>query len=141
MTIDLRALGVCVFACAVAMATVGPAETNWDALDSAGWGGTGTGTKQSEDGEKVAQTAASGSDASAEIKQAFVKLGMAEKRAACFGAVLAKQLSPEEQQEAAKLVGESSDADEVKLNVMTAGPTMVGGFSAADASCPEGTGS
>jgi hypothetical protein len=146
MTIDMRALGACVFACAVATATLAPAETDWDALDSKGWGATATqggarAAQQSDASGRVAQSSTPSGGTGDGIKQAFVKLGMAEERAACYQDVLAQQLSPEEQQRAAELVSESEDASAVKTNIISAGPTMVGGFSAADASCPEGMGS
>ena len=128
MTIDMRLLSACVFACAVATATVAPAESVLKSIDleeiEADLGA---------DGAELAATEGS-------IAQAFVKLGMDEKRAACYQEVLAQQLSPEEQQQAAELVGQSSDADEVKTNVVSAGPTIMGGFSAADVKCPEGMG-
>jgi hypothetical protein len=104
------------------------ADTNWNALSSAGWGGN-----------QVADAGAGG-DWSTAIQKAFVDLGMAEPRAECFGRVLAEKLSPETQQEAAELVSDAATATEVKTSVISGGPEMVGGFSAADASCPESLG-
>ncbi len=66
---------------------------------------------------------------------------MAEPRAECYGKVLAEQLSPDKQEAAAQLVRDAATADDVKSSVITSGPEMVGGFSAADATCPEGMGS
>lgn len=123
MTIDMRSLSACVFACAVATASVAPAESVLKSID----------LEEMEAGLAAELAAAEGG-----IAQAFVKLGMEEKRAACYQEVLAQQLSPEEQQQAAEIVGQASNADEVKTNVVSAGPNIMGGFSAADAKCPEG---
>jgi hypothetical protein len=125
MTIDMRSLSACVFACAVAMATAAPAESVLKSIDL-------NGMEAGLDAELAAEQGG--------IAQAFVKLGMEEKRAACYQEVLAQQLSPEEQQQAAEIIGQSTNADEVKANVVSAGPTIMGGFSAADVKCPEGMG-
>lgn len=128
-------LAVCLFAGALAAGTSAMAETNWDALSDAGWGST-----QAGDGQMVAQAGAGSGDWSSAIQKAFVDLGMAEPRAECYGRVLAERLSPESQQAAAQLVGSADSADAVKVGVISGGPEMVGGFSAADATCPESLG-
>jgi hypothetical protein len=112
------------------------ADTDWDSLSTAAWG-----SKQTDEAEKLAQASGgSGDDWSVAIQEAFVGLGMAQPRAECYGKVLAEQLSPEKQQAAAQLVRDASSSDEVKTSVISGGPEMVGGFSAADASCPESMG-
>lgn len=128
---------VAAIVCAGAVSSASFAEeTNWDALESSGWSvaaGPADDVRSAEAGS-VGQA-----DIGAAIQSAFVDLGMAEDRAACYGEVLVQQLSPEDQQQAAELVRGSANADEVKTSVITSGPAMVGGFSAADAMCPEGS--
>lgn len=131
-----RSVAVWLVAGILATGPAAVAETNWNALSAADWSG-----KQAGDLDKVAQAAGGGSgDWSSAIQRAFVGLGMAEPRAECYGKVLAEQLSPEGQEAAAELVGEAGSADEVKVGVISGGPEMVGGFSAADATCPESMG-
>jgi hypothetical protein len=127
---------------ALASASTSHAETNWNALKSADWSNAVTAAPaQEEDAMGFAEAnPAAGDDFGAAIRAAFVHLGMAEPRAECFGKVLVENLSPEDQQEAAELVRQSGSADEVKVNVIAGGPEMVGGFSAADASCPASIG-
>ncbi len=152
MTISARMIGACLLACSVSAGALAQAGTDWDSLKSSDWGSSQSRQTQPSAPEQSSGAKASpGQDAgtshmadssgSTGIKQAFVKLGMAEPRAACYQDVLSQQLSPDEQERAAKIVSESSDADEVRTNVVTAGPTIMGGFSAADAKCPEGMGS
>ena len=134
-----RAFATYVIAGVVAAGPAALAETDWDALSGAAW------HAEPAEAAKVADTttapgAASGSDWSAAIRKAFVDLGMADARAECYGRVLANALSPEDQQAAAKLVGDAETAGDVKLGVIAGGPEMVGGFSAADATCPESLG-
>lgn len=132
-----RSVAVWLVAGALATGPAALAETNWDALSAADWSG-----KQADDHDKIAQAGAGGGsgDWSSAIQKAFVGLGMAEPRAECYGKVLAEQLSPEGQEAAAELVGEAASADEVKVGVISGGPEMVGGFSAADVTCPESMG-
>ncbi len=130
-----HSIGACLIVGTLAIAAVvqaggARAGTDWDALSGDAWGG-----KQAGGSGKVAE--ASGGGMGAEIKKAFVKLGMADARAECYGSVLVEKLSPEGQEKAVKLVQGASDAEDVKTGVITSGPEMVGGFSAADASCPE----
>jgi hypothetical protein len=118
-----------------AVGWVAQADTDWDALSGADWRAI-----EPADGDTLDEAAA-GTDAwGATIQRSFVNLGMAEARAKCFGHVLAKQLSAADQQQATLLVSRASSADEVKTGVMSGGPEMVGGFSAAGASCPENMG-
>ncbi len=147
MTIHTRALGACL-ACAVSIGTLAQAGTNWDSLKSSDWSGNqgesqpDSGQAASGRGGQSAQGAnVTQSSGGTGIKQAFVKLGMAEQRAACYQDVLSQKLSPDQQEQAAQIVSESTDSDEVRTNVVSAGPTIMGGFSAADAQCPEGMGS
>lgn len=131
-----RAIATFLFAGALATGPAALAETNWDALSSAGWS-----AKQTADAEKVADAgAAAGKDFSVAIRKAFVDLGMAAPRAECYGKVLAEKLSPDAQQQAVRVIDDAATADEVKLGVISGGPEMVGGFSAADATCPESMG-
>ena len=118
--------------------TLAMADTNWNALSTADWGGA-----PAQEVGPIAEAgggAGGANDWSDAIQKAFVELGMAEPRAECFGEVLAEKLSPEEQQAAAALIGDAATADEVKIGVISGGPEMVGGFSAADATCPESMG-
>jgi hypothetical protein len=124
-----------VLSAAVVLGSAARAETDWSALSSAGWT-----VKPTDDAEKLADASAASGEWSAAIRKAFVELGMAEPRAECYGKVLAEQLSPESQKEAAQLVSEAATADDVKTGVLSGGPEMVGGFSAADVSCPESMG-
>ena len=90
--------------------------------------------------EGVAQAAvrAQGADASAEIAAAFEGLGMDAARAGCYGETLAGELAGEDLRTAINIVEDAESANDVKIAVVTAGPTIVGAFSAADAKCPEG---
>jgi hypothetical protein len=122
-----------------ALATAPAGATDWEALDS--WGGGSAGGKAGP--EAAAATGSRGADAGdhgAEIADAFENLGMTAARARCYGEVLAGQLPADKQQQAAELVRSASDADEVRQNVITGGPTLVGGFTAANEQCPEGMG-
>lgn len=116
------------------LALAGAHAADWDQLDSNGW-------KQNESASKnlPGKNGASAAQAgNAGIAAAFEQLGMAAPRAECYEDVLAEKLSPEEQQKAAAIVANASDAEEVRTAVLDAGETIVGGFSAADVSCPEG---
>jgi hypothetical protein len=120
------------------MGTAAMAETNWGGLSTADWSG-----EQTQGVERIARaggSAGAGDDWSAAIQKAFVELGMAATRAECYGKVLSASLSPEEQQAAAELVDAAATPDEVKLGVISGGPEIVGGFSAANVRCPESMG-
>jgi hypothetical protein len=125
----------------VAVGTAG--ATDWNQLKGNSWGGAeaGASAEAASGSDKVASAEAdAGGDHGAQIATAFQNLGMEAARAECYGESLTQQLSPEEQEQAAQLVASASTGEEVRLAVMDAGPTMVGGFSAADATCPEGMG-
>lgn len=109
--------------------------TEWEKLQSSGW----SGDKAATDEGTAATDAASGGQG-ADITAAFTSMGMNEARAACFGETIAAQLSADHQAEAAELVRAASDSTEVREAVMNAGPDMVGAFSAANETCPEGMG-
>lgn len=108
---------------------------DWDKLDSNGWG-EAQGESTSEDTTSAAPAEASGGEIG--IASGFERLGMEQVRAECYEKVLSEKLSPEEQRQAADLIGNASDAEEVRMAVLDSGETMVGGFSAADVTCPEG---
>ncbi|HLS19345.1 MAG TPA: hypothetical protein VK090_06000 [Paracoccaceae bacterium] len=117
------------------LAFAGAHAADWEELDSESW----------EQNESASQTpsengAAPAQEESVGIAAAFERLGMAGPRAECYEDVLSEKLSPEEQQQAADLIADASDAEEVRISVLDAGETIVGGFSAADVSCPEGFG-
>ena len=124
--------------------------TDWNKLQSNSWNQSGDAAGQATTGASgdsagqatmgEAAAGAGGTDWSAEIATAFQGLGMEPARAECYGNILTNQLPPEAQEEAAQLVSAATSGDEVRMAVMDSGPTMVGGFSAADASCPEGMG-
>ena len=136
MNIRTRGIGgvaACLVAGAIATAAQA-AGTNWGALSAADWAGTDAGTTLAQAG------GGAGGDWSAAIQKAFVDLGMAAPRAECYGKVLSEKLSPEGQRAAAELIDDAATADEVKLGVISGGPEMVGGFSAADVTCPESMG-
>ena len=126
----ITAFSVCVLAGAVAAGSAVRADTDWDALSGADWGSTGN----------AGADAGAGGEWSAAIERAFVDLGMAAPRAECYGKVLAEELSPAVQQEAVQLVSDAATADGVKVGVISGGPEMVGGFSAASVSCPKSMG-
>ena len=126
---------------AVAMGTAD--ATDWNQLKGNSWGGAEAGASAgaASGSDKVASAEADASgNYGAQIATAFQNLGMEAPRAECYGETLTQQLSPEEQEQAAQLVASASTGEEVRLAVMDAGPSMVGGFSAADATCPEGMG-
>lgn len=116
------------------LALAGAHAADWDQLDSNGWKQNES-ARQNLPGKNGASTTQAGN---AGIAAAFEQLGMAAPRAECYEDVLSEKLSPEEQQQAAALVAHASDAQEVRIAVLDAGETIVGGFSAADVSCPEG---
>ena len=130
----ITAFSVCVLAGAVAVGSAVRADTDWDALSGADWGSTG------DAGAAAGADAGAGGEWTAAIERAFVDLGMAAPRAECYGKVLAEELSPAVQQEAVQLVSDAATADEVKVGVISGGPEMVGGFSAASVSCPKSMG-
>ena len=113
--------------------------TDWDKLQSNGWKNDNSAAGQSSMGE-VATDADATADLATRISGAFQNLGMEPARADCYGEILTGQLPAEEMEEAVQLVSNAENGQEVRLAVMDSGPTMVGGFSAADASCPEGMG-
>ncbi|HET7410273.1 MAG TPA: hypothetical protein VFJ13_08725 [Paracoccaceae bacterium] len=113
--------------------------TDWDKLQGDGWSEEANGNGQASMGE-VAADANAATDWGAEISTAFQGLGMEPARAECYGNILTEKLSPAQQEEAAQLVSAATNGQDVRMAVMDSGPTMVGGFSAADASCPEGAG-
>jgi hypothetical protein len=120
------------------MGTASMAETNWGALSAADWNG-----EQMQEDERIAQSGGgigAGDDWGTAIQKAFVELGMAAPRAECYGKVLAANLSPEEQQAAAELVDAAATPEDVKMGVISGGPEIVGGFSAANVRCPESMG-
>lgn len=114
---------------AIAVAPVGAAD--WDSLNSSSWGGSAA-----ADSTGMA-TADRKAHYGVEIANAFESLGMSAARAECYGKVLVSQLSADEQQQAAELVRTASNSEDVRSNVMSAGPNYVGGFTAANESCPE----
>lgn len=117
---------------AVAVAPAGAAD--WDSLNASAWGGQSSGASADSTGMATADSKA---HYGVEIATAFQSLGMSSARAECYGKVLVSQLSVDEQQQAALLVDSASDSEQVRSNVMSAGPTYVGGFTAANESCPE----
>lgn len=118
------------------LALAGAHAADWEELDSDSWeqNESASQSPDSENGASPVQAESVG------IAAAFERLGMAEPRAECYEDVLSDKLSPEEQQQAADLIANASDAAEVRIAVLDAGETIVGGFSAADVSCPEGMG-
>jgi hypothetical protein len=140
----LRGTRLAAAAALIGGAALGTAHaTDWNQLKANSWGGAEAGASaEAESGaDKVASAEADTSgNYGAQIATAFQNLGMEPARAGCYGETLTQQLSPEEQEQAAQLVASASTGEEVRIAVMDAGPTMVGGFSAADASCPEGMG-
>ena len=82
---------------------------------------------------------AHGADASADIAAAFEGLGMGPARARCYGETLEGELADEDLRTAVRIVEDAESANDVKIAVVTAGPTIIGAFSAADVKCPEGT--
>jgi hypothetical protein len=124
-------------------ATATASATDWNQLKANSWDGgeAGASAEATTGSDKVAAADADSSmNYGAEIATSFQNLGMDAARAECYGETLTQQLSPQEQEQAAKLVASASTAEEVRLAVMDAGPTMVGGFSAANATCPDGMG-
>lgn len=120
-----------------AVAVVPAHAANWDALNASGWGAGG------DDAEGMASSTADPATSGhfgADIASAFQSLGMSAARAECYGRVLASQIPAGEQQQAVDLVRTASNADQVRQNVLNSGPNIVGGFTAANESCPEGMG-
>lgn len=123
-------------------ASAAPAlATDWSTLKSSDWNGgaDAAATEGSSGGEAVAAADPSaGTDWSAEISSAFQGLGMDQARAECYGEVVTGNLSADDQEEAASIVRNAADGQQVRSDVMNAGTDMVGAFSAADGACPEG---
>ncbi len=138
-----RALAIAALMGTSAFATA--QATEWNQLQDSAWNKeqTQANSQASASGGSAptASSSASGAgDAGTEIATAFENLGMEQARAECYGKVLTEKLSPDDQQNAAQLVRSASNGDEVRSAVLDAGPNMVGGFSAADTTCPEGMG-
>lgn len=114
---------------------------DWDKLNN--WGGdqaeagASAGEDADAEGMATANPEPTGS-AGAEIATAFESLGMDAARAECFGKVLSSKLSGSDLETAVELVRTASNGAEVQSAVLNEGPEMVGGFSAANTSCPEG---
>lgn len=114
--------------------------TDWNSLNSSGgWNADASAGAQSGDQQASADASATG-NYGAKIATAFTSLGMEPARAECYGGVLSQKLSPEDQAEAAEIVSSASSGKDVRLAVLDAGPDIVGGFSAADVTCPKGMG-
>lgn len=136
-----RTLAVAALLGTTAFATADAAD--WDKLNKWEGGqaeaGANAGGDADAEGMATASPEAAGG-AGAEIATAFEDLGMDAARAACFGRVLSSELSGSDLETAAELVRTASNGADVQSAVMNEGPTMVGGFSAANTSCPEGAG-
>ena len=114
---------------------------DWEKLNSWEGGQAEAGATAGDDADAEGMATASPEatgGAGAEIATAFEGLGMDAARAECFGKVLSSELSGSDLERAAELVRTASNGAEVQSAVLNEGPTMVGGFSAANTSCPEG---
>lgn len=114
--------------------------TEWNQIQGSNWGGSNAGASAGMSSGGTQQSGSANAGTGTEIATAFQNLGMDPARAECYGKVLAQELSPGQQQEAAALVRTASNSTDVRTAVLNEGPTMVGSFSAANSSCPEGMG-
>ena len=116
--------------CAVAVAPAG--ATDWGSLNATWNGGdsdsSGLATSDVTDGK---------AHYGVDIANAFESLGMSANRAECYGKVLVSKLTKGEQKQAADIVRTASNGEEVRALVLDSEPNIVGGFTAANESCPE----
>jgi hypothetical protein len=69
------------------------------------------------------------------ISQAFIHLGMAQNKAACYGQTIGYNLDQGSKSQAASIVETARDSRDVRQGVMQAGPQMINAFSAAHNRC------
>jgi hypothetical protein len=74
-------------------------------------------------------------DAPARIATAFVDLGMAESKAACYGGVVREQLSQEEADRAAAVIEAADDGEEVREGLSQTSGNIITVFSYARNTC------
>jgi hypothetical protein len=70
-----------------------------------------------------------------QIAGAFVRLGMPQQYAACYGRVIDQRLDPGQARRAAWIVESARNIQEVQAGVMNGGMNMINAFSSAHNYC------